>query len=33
VHAILVQCLLAIVREAAPKLEALDYETKRIVKG
>jgi AcrR family transcriptional regulator len=33
VHALLVECLLAIVREAAPKLEAIDYETKRIVKG
>jgi len=33
VKALLVECLLAIVREAAPKLAAFDQDTKRIVSG
>jgi hypothetical protein len=33
VRALLVECLLAIVREAAPKLAAVDQETNRMVSG
>lgn len=33
VKALLVECLLAIVREAVPKLAAVDQETKRMVSG
>ena len=33
VKVLLVECLLAIVREAVPRLAAADQETKRIVSG